>query len=106
MPGGRPAPEAVEVVKEMGLGPALEMHESQPLTDQLLHQADLVLTMTRSHRHSIITQWPHDAERVHVLCMDQNDVSDPIGGPVEVYRRCAAQIKGELERRIAELDII
>jgi protein-tyrosine phosphatase len=104
MPGGRAAPEAANVVKEWGL--TLEEHESQPLTEQLLHQADLVFTMTRAHRQAIVAQWPSEADRVHLLRIDQSDISDPIGGPIEVYRRCAEQIREELTRRIEEMDIL
>lgn len=104
MPGGRPAPEAVEIMKSRNL--RLDDHESQPLTEQLLHQADFVFTMTRSHRNAIVTQWPHEASRVHLLRVDEADISDPIGGPLEVYRRCAEQIQTELERRFADMDIL
>lgn len=104
MPGSRAAPEAANVVQDLGL--TLEEHESQPLTEQLLHQADWVFTMTRAHRQAIVAQWPSEADRVHLLRIDQSDVSDPIGGPVEVYRRCAEQIREELSRRVEEMDIV
>ncbi len=103
MMGSRPSPEAVDVLGRMGLN--LADHESQPLTASLVRQADIVWTMTRSHRQAIVAQWPESAARVHVLCRDESDIADPIGGPVEFYERCAAQIKVELAARIAELEI-
>jgi protein-tyrosine phosphatase len=103
MMGSRPSPEAVDVLGRMGLN--LADHESQPLTAGLVRHADIVWTMTRSHRQAIVSQWPEAAPRVHVLCRDEGDVADPIGGPVEFYERCAVQIKAELAARIAELDI-
>ncbi len=98
--GSRPSPEAVEVLAKMGLN--LSDHESQPLTAGLVRHADVIWTMTRSHRQAIVAQWPEAAPRVQVLCRDEGDVADPIGGPVEFYERCAAQIKIELAARIAQ----
>jgi protein-tyrosine phosphatase len=100
--GGRPSPEGVAVLAEMGID--LSYHESQPLAAQLVRHADIVWTMTRAHRQAILSQWPEAAPRVHLLNMDGQDVADPIGGPTDQYRRCAEQIKVELEQRLKELD--
>lgn len=96
MMGGRPSPEAVATLKGRGID--LSGHESQPLTEQLVRHADIMLVMTRSHEHAILAEWPEAAERVHLLCHDGADVGDPIGGPLELYERCAAQIESELVR--------
>jgi protein-tyrosine phosphatase len=102
MMGARPSPEAVNVVAKDGL--QLSDHESQPLTTQLVRHADLIWTMTRAHRHAIVSQWPEASSRTMVLGAE-TDIADPIGGPVEYYERCAEQIKIELTRRVAELDL-
>ena len=101
--GSGPSPEAVEVMAKMGL--QLADHESQPLSTQLVRHADLIWTMTRSHRQSIVAQWPEAATRTHVLALDQSDVADPIGGPLEYYRQCAEQIKRLLTERVRQLDL-
>lgn len=101
--GGRPAVEAVEVMQTMGVD--LTQHESQPLTAQLVRHADVIWTMTRSHRQAILAQWPEAANRCELLCLDLRDVPDPIGGPVELYQQCAEQIKAELEGRLKQLEI-
>jgi protein-tyrosine phosphatase len=90
-------------MSQMGLN--LADHESQPLTAQLARQADIIWTMTRSHRQAIVSQWPETASRAMVLARDQTDIADPIGGPVEFYQQCAEQIKTELEARIAEIEL-
>lgn len=102
-PGSPPSPEAVEMMQEQGL--PIEDHRSQPLTDQLLQHADLVLTMTRGHLGAIVESRPDGASKVAPLMPDGQDVADPIGGPLEVYRSCAAQISDGVKyhaRRIAE----
>lgn len=101
MMGGRPANEAVTVMSELALD--LSAHESQPLTQQLVKQADIILTMTRSHRQAILAQWPDAARRVHLLRCDDLDISDPIGQSTDHYRRCAEQIRGEIAARLDEL---
>jgi protein-tyrosine phosphatase len=103
MMGGRPTSEAVHVMARLGLD--LGDHESQPMTEHLAQQSDFIFAMTRSHRHAILSEWPGVGDRVRLLCHDRNDVADPIGGPPEMYERCAMQIKAELEAWAAELEV-
>jgi len=103
MTGGQASEQAVQAVHEMGLD--LAGHLTQPLSESLVRYADVIYTMTQSHRRAIVAQWPSAAERTRVLCADGADVSDPIGGPLERYRRCAAQVQSELEARLDELDL-
>lgn len=100
--GSAPSPQAVEVLNGMGLD--LSDHQAQPVREQLVRHADLILTMTRGHQQAIINTWPQAAERTHLLCRDGGDVSDPIGGPVELYRACATQMGKELDSWISGLD--
>jgi tRNA threonylcarbamoyl adenosine modification protein (Sua5/YciO/YrdC/YwlC family) len=101
--GARPSPEGVAVMAEMGID--LGGHASQPLGPQLIRHADIIWTMTRSHRQAILQQWPEAAGRVHMLSLDGQDVGDPIGHPIDQYRRCLEQIKAELEARLADLEL-
>lgn len=103
MPGGRAAAEAMQVVEQMGLN--LSLHESQPLTEQLVRHADLIWAMTRSHKQAILAQWPEAASRTALLCQDGSDVADPIGGPAEYYERCAEQIRAELAGRVGDWQV-
>jgi protein-tyrosine phosphatase len=103
MMGGRPSAEAVGVMADMGID--LSAHESQPLTEQLVRHADLLITMTRSHRQAILTEWPEAAGHTRLLCQSGQDVADPVGGPAELYRRCAAQIEAELDKWVDQLPL-
>jgi protein-tyrosine phosphatase len=89
-PGCPPAAEATQVMREHGLD--LTRHEAQPLTDQLVCHADLIVTMTHSHLQSIVERWPSAADRTFMLLPDKRDVADPIGQTVGAYRECADQI--------------
>jgi len=101
MLGGRAAAEAVEVLARLNLD--LSDHETQPLTEPLVRHADVIYTMTRTHREAIVAQWPSAAERTFLLCADESEICDPIGGPAERYQRCAAQIRAELELRLEQI---
>ena len=101
--GGRSAAEAASVMQERGLD--LSLHESQPLNDRIVRFADLILTMTRSHREAILSQWPDAAPRTHLISQSRGDVADPIGGPIDLYRRCADQIDAYLENWVRTIDL-
>ena len=103
MMGGRATPEAVQVMSEQGIG--LSDHETQPLSEPLVRHADVIFTMSRSHRDAILAEWPGAAERTRLLSREGIDICDPIGGPVERYQRCAAQIQCELQSQLEELEL-
>lgn len=99
--GSPPSPEAVEILT--GRGVDLRGHESQPVTAQLLSQADQIFTMTRSHRDLLIREFPETAPRVRLLARNGMDIIDPIGAGMDEYRRCAEQIECCLQDIVAEI---
>ena len=102
-PGGRAAPEAVSILA--GRGMDLAAHASQPLSDRLVEQADLILTMTAGHRDAILARWPEARDRIQTLSCDGRDIADPIGGSADVYRQCLEQIEAEIKARVKDLDL-
>ena len=54
-------------------------HESQPVTERLLEQADRIFTMTQGHQDALLASYPRLATRVEFLARDNSDISDPIG---------------------------
>lgn len=102
-PGGRAAAEAIQAMKERGLD--LLQHESQPLSDRVVRFADLILTMTRGHREAIVEHWSDAEPRVHLITRGRGEVADPIGGPQDLYYRCAEQLDGLLAAWVDELPL-
>jgi tRNA threonylcarbamoyl adenosine modification protein (Sua5/YciO/YrdC/YwlC family) len=102
-PGGRSAAEAIETMQARGLD--LTQHESQPLSERIVRFADVIITMTRGHRQAILEAWPDAEPRVHLISQGQGDVPDPIGGPLDLYRRCADQLDEYVEQWVAELPL-
>jgi len=89
--GGPASSESVAVMRDHGLD--LAKHEAQPLTEQLVRHADLILAMTDAHWQTIVERWPGAAGRTQMLLPERMDVADPIGRTLDAYRHCAEQIK-------------
>jgi tRNA threonylcarbamoyl adenosine modification protein (Sua5/YciO/YrdC/YwlC family) len=102
-PGSRAAAEAIQTMQDRQLD--LAHHESQPLSERIVRFADTILAMTRGHRDAIVEAWPDAEPRVHLISRGRGDVSDPIGGPLDLYRRCAEQLDGYLQEWAEELPV-
>ena len=102
-PGSPASTQAVGVMSEYQLD--LSAHTSQPVTNQQLSNADIILTMTQDHRQLILAHRPELASRVHTWCHNGDDVSDPIGGTSEKYRQCARQIDSEIAQWIEQFEL-
>ncbi len=94
LPGSEASPQAVAVMEEMGLD--LRSHRASLLTRRDVEEADLVLTMTRGHKKMVREMAPDLAEKIFTLAEYAGrggDVPDPFGGPVDVYRQCAGELR-------------
>ena len=80
----------------------LSSHKSQQLSYELLERATLILTMTQGHLHSVKSAAPHAyAFTLGQYANQDIDISDPYGGDLATYQRCARQIKQLLESSVA-----
>ncbi len=93
--------ESVQIMQECGLD--LTQHLSQQVTSHMLEESTLVLTMTERHRCVLCEARPDLTDRFQLLRRDGEDISDPIGGTLEEYRFCSAQISENIGRWIDEL---
>jgi protein-tyrosine phosphatase len=101
-PGGPASEGALVAMKERGL--SLDEHQSRSISQSLLERSDLILTMTSNHRQAILSRWPHVSSKVFCLASAGSDVSDPYGGPIEAYRKCADRIDQCLDEWVEKLD--
>ncbi|MCM3714269.1 low molecular weight protein arginine phosphatase [Halalkalibacter oceani] len=89
------------ILEEKAIAPD---HTSQAVSADLLTWADLVLTMTRSHKEAIQLLFPETSEHVHTLKefvddeSEEVDIADPIGGSLEDYRQTAKEIERCLDK--------
>ena len=99
MPGARAAAAAVEALKPIGAD--LSRHRSRPLSVELVHQADVVFTMSRGHSAAVTSLVPSAADKV-VTLNPEGDIDDPIGADLGVYQSLAGQLQTYIEKRLAE----
>jgi glycine hydroxymethyltransferase len=93
-----PSEHAVRAVRELGID--ISHQRSRMLTAELVQKADYIFGMTHSHVDAIQLLFPHAAEKTFLLrefdeTLDsfENDISDPIGGSLDVYQSCRDQIE-------------
>jgi len=99
MPGARATPQGVEALREMGID--LTRHRSRPLSVELIHQADWIFGMSRSHVQAVRALVPSATEKVQTLNPD-GEIEDPIGSDVGVYKDLAVQLQNLIEKRLNE----
>lgn len=90
---------AILAMKEMGLD--ISCHIARPLTYELLKESDLVFTMTKGHKSSILSLYPSFKEKVFTIfeyINENGEVADPFGGDIEAYRKTSAQLKNAIEK--------
>lgn len=87
MPGGVMSTGTTQVLQEENMWMP---HETSAVTPDDLAWADLILTMTVSHKNGLLQAYPHVADKTFSLkeyALDQDgDVSDPYGGSTAIYR--------------------
>lgn len=92
-PGAPATPQAVRAAARRGED--LTGHRAQPVTGQLMAQADAVYAMTDAHGDLLRARFPAFADKVRVL---SPQISDPYGGDDGVYDLCAEELLCALER--------
>lgn len=103
LPGNRATPEAVEAVRQFGAD--LSKHRSRMLTVDLIHQADVIFTMGRSHAAAVKALVPSAADKTSTLS-DAGDIEDPIGGDGALYQDLARQLHGLIQKRLEEVKLV
>lgn len=87
MPGGVMSTGTTQVLQEENMWMP---HTTSAVTPDDLAWADLILTMTVSHKNGLLQAYPHVADKTFSLkeyALDQDgDVSDPYGGSTAIYR--------------------
>lgn len=99
------SPQAIEALAEAGID--LRGHQSRPVTGELLEEAHLILTMTRRHKEELASFYPEVRDKLYTLyeyagseADRHREVADPIGGSLEVYKECAAELEALIEKAL------
>ena len=93
---------AADVLEEWKID--ISQHRSRMLTRELVGAATLILVMTEQHLKDVLSAFPSAKGRVFLLksfgtSRQGEDIADPIGLPVNVYR----QVRDEIDSSISDL---
>lgn len=80
---------SLEVCRENGID--ISSHIPTPITAELITEADVILTMTASHKAAFGGM--DKVLTVSEYFSDGGDVTDPYGGNIEIYRQTFSQLE-------------
>ncbi|MGD8190363.1 low molecular weight protein arginine phosphatase [Brevibacillus ginsengisoli] len=100
MEGSSASAHAGKVLEDRGI---IHNHKSQRLREDLIAWADLILTMTRTHKDMISEWFPHASIKTYTLKeyvghQGDLDIADPFGGSLGTYERSAREIEQALNQ--------
>lgn len=84
--------KSILAAQEYGID--LSGHRSRQLTKEIAESSEEIYTMTPAQAYLLKQILPHKK----IFPLTSEGISDPFGGSEEVYRKCAREIKGEVER--------
>ena len=104
-PGQAASENAIKVMSEYGL--VLRNHISRQISEKMLSEADLILTMTKAQKGTLISNFPVYKEKIFTLTEyvgDSNDILDPFGSDIIVYRECAMQLTEAVMKLLSKVE--
>ena len=109
--GMPPTYEAARVMSEQNID--LSGHRSSSLSDEMIREADLILVMERAHKEAILRHSGGAADKTYLLTefgrrrseekLVDPDIPDPIGKPLDFYRKVFDIIREGIERTVKKL---
>lgn len=82
--------EAIKAVAKLGID--LTSHRTQPVTEDLIKQCDLILTMTEAHKQILAPMAQGKVFRLLEYSGSEGDIQDPYGGDEEEYEEAMKEI--------------
>ncbi|WP_050608326.1 low molecular weight protein arginine phosphatase [Clostridium niameyense] len=98
VPGSVTSDNTCTIVKEKN-GVDLSNREAVQLTEDMIEEADLILTMTYSMKDLLINLLMGDSNRI--FCINEyvgleGEILDPYGGDIDVYEQTYDQLKNNI----------
>ncbi len=70
----------------------LKEHKTKSLTEKMINDADIILTMTEGHKLMIEAYAPEKIFSLYEFIGSEGDISDPYGGDLDEYMETAQEI--------------
>ena len=90
-------------------GQDIQAHRSQPVTDQLMQQADLLLCMETDHARTLQRAFPSSQHKIYTIrqmVQKRGSVRDPYGGSQRQYERMVAEVEELIERGLPRIQAL
>ena len=108
--GGSPPTENAKIAaRERGAD--ISLNRSRSLSRDLITEADLILVFERKHLERVKDLVPESADKTFLLkefkkrkSISDENIKDPIGGSLQVYRNCISEIEKSLKPVIKYLE--
>ena len=112
-PNDNASTNSIIILKELGID--ISSHKAKLLDLNTASKADIILTMTNSHKNAICKEFPDLASKIFTLkeyvanrnlnnslelYMGEFDISDPYGMPLSTYKQCALEINTAITKLI------
>ncbi|MCQ9207919.1 MAG: low molecular weight protein arginine phosphatase [Omnitrophica bacterium] len=110
--GMRPTDEVIQVMSEQDID--VSGHRSSALSEKDIREADLILVMERIHKQIVLSHAPLAQGKTYLLSefgrqkseekLVNPDIPDPIGKPLDFYRKVFDVIKEGILRTVKKLE--
>lgn len=105
LPKDKASSQAVEAMAERGID--INNHRARRISPELIEDADIILTMTESHKEALLTLYKDQEVKIFTLKEfvdgETGNIADPFGCPVEVYRQCAAELETYIKKAVKKI---
>ena len=105
-PGMPASHNAIQALEALGID--LSRHFSSIIDNDIIEKADLILTMTASHKKHLLRFRPDIAFKTYTLAEyvgaeGSKDIEDPFGGDLDTYINCRDEIRRYIEALLNKL---
>lgn len=105
IPGSKASYQAAEVMGEWGID--IKGHTARAIDKHMMEEADVILTMTGEHKKMLVQVHPELSPKIFTLREyaegTPGDVPDPFGCSVDVYRKCALELKEYIKKALCRV---
>ena len=99
-PGSPASSQSIDVMRSAGID--LTDHRAKQISEDLIAQSDLILTMTRGHKYALLDIYPEYVHKIYTFgefaSGQETDIPDPFARPIDVYKKCSKEIGKYLEK--------
>jgi protein-tyrosine-phosphatase len=102
---GIPAPpDGQKVMREQNLDTS--MHRSRGITNQIVENADLILTMEAGHKEALQIEFPEKRNKIFMITEmvgSQYDIIDPYKRGLDAFEQTAQELNSILDQGISKI---